>query len=206
MIKRIIFDIDYTLLVPNYYREKEFLSRILSRENTFFINNMYLILKKYEEQYVSYDKERFIKYLNNYTNEPLPSDFLEQWFEFNTELDEQDVSEIEDTLTYLSKYELVTLTNWFGEPQKKKLELLGLKKYFKEFHSGDEILKPYKASFINACGNNKPSECVMIGDNLEVDIIGAINAGLDAIHYDEKEKAEHEYKKIKKIGELKKLL
>ena len=86
------------------------------------------------------------------------------------------------------------------------LELLGLKKYFKEFHSGDEILKPYKASFINACGNNKPSECVMIGDNLEVDIIGAINAGLDAIHYDEKEKAEHEYKKIKKIGELKKLL
>ena len=41
---------------------------------------MYLILKKYEEQYVSYDKERFIKYLNNYTNEPLPSDFLEQWF------------------------------------------------------------------------------------------------------------------------------
>lgn len=46
----------------------------------------------------------------------------------------------------------------------------------------------------------------MIGDNLEVDIIGAINAGLDAIHYDEKEKAEHKYKKIKKIGELKKLL
>ena len=57
----------------------------------------------------------------------------------------------------------------------------------------------HKASFINACGNNKPSECVMIGDNLEVDIIGAINAGLDAIHYDEKEKAEHKYKKIKKL-------
>ena len=46
MIKRIIFDIDYTLLVPNYYREKEFFSRILSSENAFFINNMYLILKK----------------------------------------------------------------------------------------------------------------------------------------------------------------
>ena len=48
MIKRIIFDIDYTLLVPNYYREKEFFSRILSSENAFFINNMYLILKKCE--------------------------------------------------------------------------------------------------------------------------------------------------------------
>ena len=45
-----------------------------------------------------------------------------------------------------------------------------------------------------------------LNKDIEVDIIGAINAGLDAIHYDEKEKAEHKYKKIKKIGELKKLL
>lgn len=36
-------------------------------------------------------------------------------------------------------------------------------------------------AFIEACGNNKPNECVMIGDDLVLDIEGAQNAGLHTI-------------------------
>ena len=36
-------------------------------------------------------------------------------------------------------------------------------------------------AYISACGNNKPEECVMIGDDLILDIQGAQNAGLHTI-------------------------
>ncbi len=33
-----------------------------------------------------------------------------------------------------------------------------------------------------------PNECMMIGDNLEADIQGAINCGIKAIHYNSRKK------------------
>lgn len=36
-------------------------------------------------------------------------------------------------------------------------------------------------AYINACGDNKPGECVMMGDDLILDIEGAQNAGLHTI-------------------------
>lgn len=206
MIKRVIFDIDYTLLNPNYDREKEFFQKFVSEENDYFINHMYEILKEYEQIYINYDRELLINHLNKYLNSPLKLDFLDCWFEFNTDLDEQDVSETKDVLDYLSKYELVTLSNWFKKPQKEKLNKLGLLKYFQDFYSGENCLKPRKESFILSCGHLNSSECVMIGDNLEVDIKGAISAGLNAIHYTRGKEKEHEFPKVKSLKELKKIL
>ena len=206
MIKRIIFDIDYTLLIPNYYREREFFSKVVPKENDYFINHMYEILTNYERKYKKYDRHLLLKHLNQYLNSPLDSSFIDKWFKFNIELDAQDVSEAKDVLNYLSKYELVTLSNWFKEPQMEKLNKLGLLKYFQEFYGGDDFIKPYKESFLNACGNRKPSECIMIGDNLEADIIGAINAGLNAIHYTRDQDQIREFQKVKRLSELKKIL
>ena len=62
----------------------------------------------------------------------------------------------------------------------------GLKHFFKEVitSEGSGSLKPNKEIFEYAlqkcCAN--PRECVMIGDSIEVDIVGAINAGIDQVY------------------------
>ena len=126
MIKRIIFDIDYTLLIPNYGRENEFLANQVPKENVYFINHMYDILSEYEKNNKKYDKKDLLLFFNKYVNIKLEEDFLNQWFLFNIDLIKQDTTEVRETLDYLSKYELVTLSNWFNKPQIKKLQKLGL--------------------------------------------------------------------------------
>ena len=57
---------------------------------------------------------------------------------------------------------------------------MNLAKYFSECY-GEEKIKPYPESFLLACQNHKPFECVMIGDNYTVDILGAQKLGLNTI-------------------------
>ena len=82
-------------------------------------------------------------------------------------------------------YVLHLLTNGFEETQHSKLHYSGLKKYFKEVitSEGSNSLKPQKEifdfAFTKCCAS--PEECIMIGDSIEVDIQGAINAGIDQV-------------------------
>ena len=57
-----------------------------------------------------------------------------------------------------------------------------------------------------AIGTHKPKECIMIGDNLEADVIGAIDSGLHAIHYTRGRELDHSYQKVKTLQELKQYL
>ena len=70
--------------------------------------------------------------------------------------------------------------------------------------------KPFKEAFLQAIGDNKPEECIMIGDNFERDIKGALNAGLKAIYYNPKNNVakneNREYYTILKLDELTELL
>lgn len=205
-MKRIIFDIDYTLLVPNYDKEYYFFKKYI-KDNDLFLYHMSSLLKEYEKTHKKYEKSELLKYLNNYTSEYLDDEFLKEWFNYNTCLKQQDVYEVKKILTYLkSKYELVVLSNWFKEPQIGKLKKLDLFKYFDYIYAGDDFLKPYPESYKLACGINKPSECIMIGDNLECDVIGPISNGLNAIHFTNGKEVNHEYQKVKKLNELKKIL
>lgn len=208
MIKRIIFDLDYTLLKPNYDREHEFLKQYVPLDNEYFIYHMYEILKEYETTHPRYELESFLKHMNKYSNGvKIEKDFFDNWAIFSTKLDDQDTSIVDDVLIYLSKkYELVVLTNWVTEAQKKKLENFDLLKYFDEVYGGDKCLKPFQESYQMAMGNNKPEECVMIGDNLNSDVIEPIKYGLQAIHYTNGKEVNHEYQKVKCLSELKKIL
>ena len=83
-------------------------------------------------------------------------------------------------------YSLHLLTNGFEKTQHNKLVYSGLKPFFKEVitSEGSNSLKPSKEIFefaIQKCCTNV-NECVMIGDNLEVDILGAMNAGIDQVY------------------------
>ena len=92
-----------------------------------------------------------------------------------------------EILTYLidKGYELHLITNGFEKTQHKKLQYSGLDSFFKEVitSEGSGSLKPNKEIFEYAFlkTNAIPSESIMLGDTLEVDIQGAINAGIDQV-------------------------
>lgn len=92
-----------------------------------------------------------------------------------------------EILQYLKgkKYELHLITNGFEKTQHSKLKYSGLDVFFKEIvtSEGSNSLKPNKEIFDFALEKTKASkdESIMIGDSIEVDIIGAMNAGMDQV-------------------------
>ncbi|MBK7291916.1 MAG: noncanonical pyrimidine nucleotidase, YjjG family [Chitinophagaceae bacterium] len=93
-----------------------------------------------------------------------------------------------EILNYLTekKYELHLITNGFENTQHSKLKHSGLSPYFKQVitSEGSNSLKPNKEIFDFAFQKTgaTPDESIMIGDTMEVDILGAMNAGIDQIH------------------------
>ena len=92
-----------------------------------------------------------------------------------------------EILQYLKekKYELHLITNGFEKTQHSKLKYSGLDVFFNEIvtSEGSNSLKPNKEIFDFALEKTKASkdESIMIGDSIEVDIIGAMNAGMDQV-------------------------
>ena len=92
-----------------------------------------------------------------------------------------------EILTYLrgKGYQMHLITNGFDQTQKSKLENASLSDFFVEVITSEasQSLKPSKDIFdfaIKKCGTCC-EESVMIGDNLDADIQGGINAGMDTI-------------------------
>lgn len=93
-----------------------------------------------------------------------------------------------EVLQYLTAkhYHLHIITNGFEKIQHSKLQSSGLDVFFKEVitSEGSNSLKPQKEIFeyaLNKAGA-KVDESIMIGDSLEVDIMGAISFGMDQVH------------------------
>jgi len=93
-----------------------------------------------------------------------------------------------EILTYLrgKGYQLHLITNGFQKTQHSKLENSGLTGFFGEVitSEGSNSLKPQKEIFEYAfrVTGAEPAESIMLGDNIEVDIQGAINAGIDQVY------------------------
>lgn len=209
MYKRIIFDLDNTLIMW----KKEYIKGL---DNTIKYFNLDIdsnvidkIIDSLEYKYERISKEILLDEINEICNVNLDISFVDKLFEEQSKLSEID-DEVITTLEYLSnKYELVVLTNYFKEVQVNRLKNAQLEKYFKEVIGGDEVLlKPRKESFQFACGNYEKFECLMVGDNYDMDIIGALNYGIDVIGCDFNGKLldSDRYTIIKKFSELKKIL
>ena len=94
-----------------------------------------------------------------------------------------------ELLDYLvERYPLHILTNGFAEIQSKKLKGAGLESYFQTVVNAEDVgfKKPDPRIFAFALDKAKAtaSESLMIGDDLEADILGAKNCGFDALHFD----------------------
>lgn len=93
-----------------------------------------------------------------------------------------------EVLDYLKpRYPLHILSNGYEALQMKKMESSGIAHYFEEIITFDKAkaLKPDKAIFDYAIKstNASLSNSLMIGDNYEADIKGAINAAFDTVFY-----------------------
>lgn len=92
--------------------------------------------------------------------------------------------EILDYLTHRN-YKLHLITNGFEKMQWTKLENAGIAKYFTQVITSELAcsLKPHKEIFDFAMqkAGSKYAESIMVGDNLDADISGAMNAGMDTI-------------------------
>ena len=92
-----------------------------------------------------------------------------------------------EILEYLNNkgYILHLVTNGFENVQYSKLQNSNLRNYFKEIITSEasNSLKPNKEIFEYALSKSGAlvNESIMIGDNLDADIQGGINAGLDTI-------------------------
>ncbi len=92
-----------------------------------------------------------------------------------------------EILDYLlsKNYQLHLITNGFESVQHNKLKNCELSNYFVEIitSEGSNSLKPNKEIFDYALLKAKANtyESIMIGDNVDADIEGGINAGLDTI-------------------------
>ena len=90
-----------------------------------------------------------------------------------------------EILHYLTgkNYILHLITNGFEKTQHAKLKNSGLDGFFKEVitSEGSNSLKPHKAIFDYALQktNAGAEESIMLGDDIDVDIAGARDAGLD---------------------------
>jgi putative hydrolase of the HAD superfamily len=117
-----------------------------------------------------------------------------------------------ETLEYLhTKYKLYIITNGFNEVQFTKLKNSDLDKYFlKVFTSEDAgAQKPNPLIFqhalknVNAC----KKDSIMIGDDLQVDILGAKKFGLDQVFFNPEnivhsEDITHEIASLKELQEI----
>lgn len=115
-----------------------------------------------------------------------------------------------EILAYLSNknYRLHLITNGFEEVQHHKINHSGINHYFDKVitSEGSNSLKPNKAIFDFALAATKAGikESVMLGDDLEADIIGAAKAGMDQVFINHVN-AEPEFKATYTVKHLKEL-
>lgn len=93
-----------------------------------------------------------------------------------------------EALEYLhTKYRMYILSNGFMELQSRKMQSAHIAHYFDGVILSDDIgvNKPHPAIFEHALriANITADKAIMIGDNLEVDIKGASQVGIDQVHY-----------------------
>lgn len=114
-----------------------------------------------------------------------------------------------DILEHLSQqYHLHIITNGFDEAQQKKMDNAKISQYFRTVTNSEiaGVKKPNPVIFNYALdvANAKSHESIMIGDSLEADVFGALDAGFDAIlfNYHNHNPASH-IKQVKTLLDIK---
>ncbi len=209
MIKKVVFDLDNTLIEweDRYiFALVNTIKKLNLDYDDEMIKKIDTALVNYAKEHSMYTKEMFCDYINKKCSINLPYEFYDILKEQQTMCYREFTESEIDTLEYLSsKYELIILSNWLTYTQVKRLENAGVLKYFSMVSGGDEReLKPSLKAFDIF---DKKEECVMIGDDINNDILPALEVGMQAILLNKKNcKKDLRYKQIKRLEDLKEML
>lgn len=211
MIKRIVFDVDDTLIdfKEEYWDSiskafKDF-NIILSKQQYDKICGIY---NKYEKNVIKFNIKELIDIISKRMNIDLPNGLSDRiLFYFSKCYPKNIDKELKETIKYLSlKYELVILSNFYTTVQKERLDNIGIGKYFIEFYGYDtDSYKPLDSSYFKAIKNYSVEECAFVGDNYIHDYKKPSSLGMKSYLLDK----ENKYKvknRINKISELKNIL
>jgi putative hydrolase of the HAD superfamily len=113
-------------------------------------------------------------------------------------------------LDYCSgRYTLHLITNGFEQTQRLKLRHSGIEHYFSEMITSERSnsIKPQPEIFHFALGATGAAcpECLMIGDALDIDVLGAQRAGMDCVYYNPARKP-HTEKPTYEVAHLEELI
>lgn len=210
--KKILFDLDNTLVDDDENRKyaiekilierkekvnNENLERFIELDNQFWkdraegkIKNPHKF-KNNEEKTNCLRAQRFIKYFSNIT--------LEEGIKMNNKyinfLKEKivPIKNSTEILKYLyeKKYELYIITNGPTKAVNDKLGKINAQKYIKDTFSADEAghMKPHNdffKKFFNKINSYEKEDMLIIGDELEKDILGGIQNGIDTCWFNMK--------------------
>ncbi|MDO4962544.1 MAG: HAD family hydrolase [bacterium] len=205
MVKNLVFDLDNTLLywkdeyINALYKTLKDLNYNLSFDK---INDIDNCIDSYENYYEYLTKESLVNFINDRCNMNFDINFIDLLLKNHEDCYNIDEKLI-DTLDYLSsKYDLYVITNYFTETQIARLKNAKILKYFKKVYGGDtNYLKPNLKAFDNI---KDKENSIMIGDNINFDIIPSMKVGMKAILISQEKNLK--YKTIKNIYELKEML
>ena len=152
MIKRLIFDIDGTLITGASF-DKAIINSLLEHGIFSQDNKQKFIyaISTYENKHTEYEQKQYLQYFSQILGCSLDKNFLGTFFKnLGIYAIPDDNQELIKTIDQLSrKYELVLLSNYFEESQRGRLKNIGIDKYFPEYY-GEKICKPHKKAFIDA--------------------------------------------------------
>ncbi len=201
--KHIFFDLDHTLWdfdtnakesLMDIFSEFNLEEKVTSDFNTFYEKYLYhnkILWERYQKGFISADELKWkrmwrtlleFKIGDEGLSKALSSRFLE--ILPNKKLMFPHAHEI---LVYLKNknYELHLITNGFEKTQWNKIRTSKIDHFFTHVITSEasNSMKPEKEIFEYALqkANAVLSESIMIGDNLDADIKGAMNAGMDNI-------------------------
>ena len=200
--KKYIFDVDYTILIPDWSKEDDyFKEHILENEQEEFFKNKQSILNKYEQEFPRYNTKTLSDYFKSY-GFTVSEDTINGWMIYNAEtIKDEVVDGVVDLFKYLKENnkEIVILTSWFSGTQIPRLKRAGLFNYIDKIVAGEDAMKPGLESFELAIDVTNKKDCIMIGDSIRSDKVGADNALIDSYIVDKEHTIRNLYNMI--IGE-----
>lgn len=207
-MKAIIFDVDNTLIEW----KDEFIFAITNLLKEIYpdislekIKEIDGVIDKNEDYLTELTKENLLIEIQNRCNIKLPNDFIDRLIIEQGKCYYEDKKLVEMISNLSKKYDLYVISNWFTETQRKRLENMGIAKYFKMILGSDKnYFKPDKRCFDVILNNYKPDECMYVGDNFNLDIVPAIEVGMKAV-WVTKEKS-NQYTTINSIYDLERIL
>ena len=186
--KKIIFDMDYTIVIPDWSREDYYFKAIIPvDEQEEFFSKKQSIINNYTLEHDRYDISSLSEsFRNNGFN--LSEEVITGWLEYNGKtINDTVVDGVTDLFDYLKEnnISIVVLTNGFSKTHLPRLERAGLSQYIDYVITGERAMKPALKAFELAMGDTPREDCLVVGDNDKSDILGAINAGIDYYKVDE---------------------